>query len=109
MPSMLRHVPQAMEGNLFGAALTAPHDLVSLHVSAGEDSQLIACDIFRVELRLNLCLQLVARFEGPLPRGGGQGWGGSWGRGGGRRWDGGRRRGEGDGWRLRALALQHLR
>jgi hypothetical protein len=61
---VLRRVPPAGEDNLFGVALAAPNNMESLEVSTRHDGQRIARQAFRVELRLNLRLQLVARCEG---------------------------------------------
>jgi hypothetical protein len=75
--SLLWCVPQAMESNLFGAALAAPHDLVPLHVFTRYDGQHSTRDSFRVELGLNLRLQLVARFGASPPRRDGREWRGA--------------------------------
>lgn len=75
----LLRVPRAVEGNLFGVALAAPNDMVSFHVSTRHDGQRIARDAFRVELRLNLRLQRVARFQSRTAWGGGRRWGDAWG------------------------------
>src|SRR5207249_11251127 len=53
------------------AASTAPNDMVSFHVSTRHDGQCITRYSFRVELRLNLCLQLVARCSSRITCGGG--------------------------------------
>src|SRR4030095_8023653 len=81
---VLLRVSRAVEGNLFCVALAATNDLVSLHVFTRHDSQRIARDSFRVKLRLNLGLQLVARFQGYTHRGGGRQTGGLWREAGGR-------------------------
>src|SRR5262249_19184133 len=54
---VLRRVPRASEDNPFCVPLAAPDDLLACKVSTRQDSQGIACESFRVELRLNLGLQ----------------------------------------------------
>src|SRR5919204_50584 len=107
MPGVLLRISRAVEGNLFCVSLAAPNDLLSLEVSTRYDGQGIARDSFRIELRLNLRLQLVARFACRTPWSGGRGAGGARG---GRHASGGgeprRRRREGPGARGRGLDLR---
>jgi hypothetical protein len=59
----LGRVPRAVEDNLIGVSFAVPNDLLSCKVAIRHDGQHRAREAFRVELRLNLRLQRVARFE----------------------------------------------
>jgi len=66
---MLRRVPRAVEDDFSGVAFATPYDIRTLDVSTRHNHQRIACEAFCRKFRLDLRLQLLARFEG-TPRGG---------------------------------------